>query len=172
MLMVDAIVEGQTMSTYTGRSHYKHWTLSCGGHWYENIWDFEKDEINDVFVPYILKDMPIAIEFIAENGQRVGVTHGGLPNAWTWDQTRKAAECVNKMTDAIVINLMWTRTRAQSTEINTDILGIDLLVNGHTPSKKEVWRGNNVFIDLGAHNPYQLTPINVLDLFDRLESNV
>lgn len=170
VMMLRAIKDGSTIVPYA-RDQMAFWTTN-GGHWYYTIDDEDIAQLKDTYCDLIEYDLPVAIEFIAENGKRVGVTHGGLPRAWTWDQVRVHLKDVLDINDKALQECLWTRTRVRETGFLFDILGVDLLVNGHTPSKKEVWRGgNNVFIDLGTHNPYQLVPINVMDLFDRLENN-
>ena len=162
MIMADAL-------EYAGAM--RMWTMN-GGDWHYSCSDMEIDLLKDYYVDMIYNSLPVAIEFIATNGQRVGITHAGLPRAWTWAQVKGAMKDVKRVfAHRTVQELIWTRTRIQQTGLVADILGIDLLINGHTPSKKEVWRGNNVFIDLGAYNPYQLVPINVIDLFDRMGTN-
>lgn len=145
------------------------WVWDSGGHWYRKLLAEDIFELRHTYVPIILDELPLGIELIAENGKRVAITHAGIPRGWTWTQTRKSLECIHSLTDKVAVAVTWTRSRIQSTAEQADILGCDLLINGHTPSRKEVWRGNNVFIDLGL---YQLIPINILDLFDRMEDNI
>ena len=147
------------------------WAIN-GGEWHYKCTDKEIELLKEYYVDVIYNRLPVAIEFIATNGLRVGITHAGLIRSWTWEQTKKALENVGKVyADRTVQQLIWTRTRIQQTGEVADILDIDLLINGHTPSKKEVWRGNNVFIDLGACNKGQLLPINVIDLLERENKN-
>jgi len=166
MMMAEGVMDKAGEVGY-GKGTFHHWVAN-GGSWYFKLWDMEIDELKETFVPLIRNDLPLAIEFIAENGKRVGVCHAGLPKTWTWTETRKGLECLLDYEDTLGLNVLWTRDRIGQRETK-EILGIDLLVNGHTPTKKEVWKNNNVFIDQGAHNPYQLTPLNVMDLFDRME---
>lgn len=168
LIMCDAL--GDTPQPYHGAEAMHHWHM-CGGVWYKKLKAADIFELRNTYAPIILDELPVGIELIAENGKVVAITHAGIPRGWTWTQTRKALECVQKLTDKVVVAVTWTRTRIQSTEEQADILGCDLMINGHTPSRKETWRGNNVFIDLGAHTPYQLVPINILDLFNRMENN-
>ena len=147
------------------------WAIN-GGEWHYKCTDKEIALLKDYYVDVIYNRLPVAIEFIAANGLRVGITHAGLTRNGTWKQVIHELEDVRTVgTHRTVQELIWTRTRIQQTGEVADILGIDLLINGHTPSKKEVWRGNNVFIDLGACNDGQLTPINIIDLLQRKNKN-
>ena len=147
------------------------WLLN-GGDWHSECTDEEIALLKDYYVDMIYNSLPVAIEFTATNGGLVGVSHAGLPRKATWKQVVHELEDVHNVgANRTVQDLIWTRTRIQQTGEVADILGVDLLINGHTPSVKEVWRGNNVFIDLGACNNGQLTPINVIDLLDRKNKN-
>ena len=147
------------------------WTVN-GGDWHLYLDDEDMDLLINYYKDVIYSRLPVAIEFTATNGQLVGITHAGLPRNSTWKQVVQVLEDVRNIgADRIVQELIWTRTRIQQTGEVADILGVDLLINGHTPSIKEVWRGNNVFIDLGACNNGELNPINVIDLLDRKNKN-
>lgn len=169
VMMIDGVLE-RPLGGYSGGKLRAFWTGN-GGKWYYKLWDYEIDDLKDIYIPILAEETPIAIEFIAENGMRIGVTHAGLPRGWTWDQIRKDLECVTSIGTRVVQECLWTRTKIQSNSFDYDVLGVDLLINGHTPSIKEVWKGNNVFIDLGACNGGELNPINVMDLLDRTEKN-
>lgn len=166
-IMADGITASQT--PYTGRNKRNFWVYDCGGTWFHTLWDFEIDELQNIYAPMIYDELPVGIEFIAENGKKVGVTHAGLPRAWTWSQFKKHLECVEDINDVAIQNALWTRSRFEKEGDSPDILGVDLLINGHTPSKEIKWVGNNVFIDLGAYNPDQLNPINVMDLLEEMD---
>lgn len=167
MMMADGVTEG--LHSYTGRNLTVFWT-SNGGHWYYTIDDKETEILKDIYAPMIYNELPVGIELTAENGMKVAITHAGLPKGWGWNQTRKHLEDVKSIGDVVVQNCLWTRDRINNVAgMQYDILGCDLLINGHTPSRGHAWRGNNVFIDLGYHNPYQLIPINVADLLDELQ---
>lgn len=170
MMMFDAIVNGGATRTPYSRDYFTFWT-SNGGAWYYTIDNEDMDKLKDVYCPLIWEHLPVVIEFIAENGKRIGVTHAGTQRGWGWDQTRKHMECITNLDDRTVQECLWTRTKIQDNGFIFDILGVDLTIHGHTPSIKEVWRGNTVFIDLGMCNGGKLNPINVMDLLDRQNKN-
>jgi len=169
-MMLNALSE-PTLEVYGNRNRMmQHW-VGNGGDWYYGIDQAEIDELKNIFCPLIKHELPVGIEFIAENGKRVGITHAGLPRGWTWGQVKEDLECTQGLGAKVIQECLWTRTKIQDNSFMFDVLGIDLLINGHTPSIKEVWRGNNVFIDLGICNGGKLRPINVLDLLAREEKN-
>lgn len=153
-------------------SDWNMWVQN-GGDWYYLLNEHEKHTLNMLYKTLIEDILPYAIELTAENGERVGITHTDTPKQWPWWEVRKHFQTWQpSITDYITNNILWARWKIQDTEYNKEVLGIDIVVHGHTPSKKRVWRGNAVYIDHGAYNPYQMQPVNVMELLEEHERRI
>jgi serine/threonine protein phosphatase 1 len=160
---------------FTNRGQYNMW-INNGGHWSFTLDSEDKYLLEYHYKTIIMEQLPFGIEFIAENGKCVGITHTDTPRQWPWWEVVKHLEELHSdalsVGDVIVNHMLWSRTKIGNPDFNKDVYGVDLLVHGHTPSKTPVWRGNAVYIDQGAYNPDQLVPHNVLDLMEEYERRI
>ena len=156
--------------SWTDRRQYAMWTQN-GGHWFYTLDEEDKEILENIYTPEILNTLPIGLEFQAENGKRVGITHADIPIQWPWWEVRKHLQGLHedalKLGDVIVNTILWSRAKINDPTYQKEVYGADLVIHGHSPSKKIVWRGNAVFIDLGQCNPYQMIPIDVMELYER-----
>ena len=166
VMMADAIKNAKGISDIQGTNPLLFWVAN-GGAWWYNLGTDELDKLRNKYAPMIFDKLPIGIQLIAANGKYVGVVHAGLPRGWTWTETRKHLECINNIRDKIAQTCLWTRDRVHDTHCNTEVLGIDLLITGHTPTPEPLWRGNNVFIDQGVYTK-ELTPILIDELTEEI----
>jgi serine/threonine protein phosphatase 1 len=165
MMMADAL---------TQRKGWEIW-INNGGDWYYKINDWNKYRLDQVYVPMIKNVLPVAIELTAPNGMQVGVTHTDTPNPWPWWEIRKHFQELNdyafSIGDYILQHVIWSRIKINNVGWDKEVLGTDIVVHGHTPSKERVWRGNTVYIDHGVITK-ELIPINVMELLDEHERRV
>lgn len=156
----------------TLRKYYNMWIYN-GGDWYFKLDDYEKKELDQKYTRYIKNDMPLGLEFVTTEGKKVAVTHTDTPVQWPWWNVREHLQEIDPVeldleSDLIVEHILWSRRKIYAVDYNKEVLGTDIIVHGHTPSKKRVWRGNAVYIDQGQTTG-ELIPINAIDLCNEYE---
>lgn len=126
-----------------------------GGQWFYDVEPNEQHMIYDVF-----KSLPLGIELESRSGKKVGIVHAECPYG-DWDKFKTAKG------DELKYNIesvaQWSRTRYDK-KIDSDIVGVDILFCGHTPTKSgNVEQLGNVFYcDAGSFFRNKLNFIEIL----------
>ncbi|HEX4895762.1 MULTISPECIES: metallophosphoesterase [Solimonas] len=128
----------------------------------------------------ILSRLPLAFEILLADGRKVGIVHAGLPNEWTWADVSDMHEHGSDLYERygrLQRRILWDRSTtiaagiASIPDIEKDIhrlyppatrfehelatcpvLGLDLLVSGHTTlaSRQPLLARNRLHLDTGA----------------------
>jgi serine/threonine protein phosphatase 1 len=108
-----------------------------GGDWWARI---DKD-FRKFLIALVFDKCPIAME-IEQPDFIVGIVHSEVPTA-QWG--------INNWTRYLTVEqALWDRNRIKYGKDHHFIKGIDLVVHGHTPTRKVVHKANEAWIDLGA----------------------
>lgn len=125
-----------------------HWLMNGGG-WFFNL-DYDKEVLAKALV-HKAAELPLVIELITGD-KKVVVCHADYP-----DYEYEFGRPINEE------NVIWDRRRVYDSidGIVNDIAGADLFIFGHTPAKKPMKYGNQMYIDTGAVFCGNLTLVQV-----------
>lgn len=117
----------------------KFWKLN-GGHWFYTLSPHQQYEVIKLFISKLFW----TIEF-NWNQFTIGVVHSDIPALTNWcelDNNYPIADSVQKY-------MVWSRSRIL-TQHESNVLGIDFAISGHTITSNMVRLGNTLSIDTGA----------------------
>lgn len=134
-----------------GLSEYgnvNHWLMNGGG-WFFNL-DYDKEVLAKALA-HKAAELPLVIELVTQD-KKIVICHADYP-----DYEYEFGRPINEE------NVIWDRRRVSDSidGIVNDIAGADLFIFGHTPAKKPMKYGNQMYIDTGAVFCGNLTLVQV-----------
>lgn len=139
----EALFIGGYEEFFTPSLPYTRCLLANGGGWTNSVDKPTKKAIYEVF-----KAMPLGIEILLANGQKIGILHATCPyNDWEQFKNITKAELewdgLNKV--------QWCREQYDR-KCDEIVKNIDFVLHGHSPTTKgEVERyGNRIYCDAGS----------------------
>ncbi|HHE5967902.1 TPA: metallophosphoesterase [Citrobacter braakii] len=125
-----------------------HWLMNGGG-WFFNL-DYDKEVLAKALA-HKAAELPLVIELVTQD-KKIVICHADYP-----DYEYEFGRPINEE------NVIWDRRRVSDSidGIVNDIAGADLFIFGHTPAKKPMKYGNQMYIDTGAVFCGNLTLVQV-----------
>ncbi|WP_020396560.1 metallophosphoesterase [Thiolinea disciformis] len=123
-----------------------NWIVNNGGEWWKDIPPALHERIRTV-----VSDLPLAFEIMTALG-RVGVVHADIPPTLSWSRFVTLLSSEKEVFE----QALWSRHRFRNMQLTgrlQPILGIDLVIFGHTPVSKPIQNSNICYIDTGAAYP-------------------
>lgn len=127
-----------------------------GGTWFMGMTPEKRIEYTIAF-----QRLPIAMDVVIGDNL-VGIVHADCPFEY-WSYLQAALDDEHHR-DAVAYACMWSRDRITH-EKGGGVADLYALVVGHTPLLRMTSRGNVLFIDTGAVFGYDLTVINMTEMF-------
>ncbi|PCK09074.1 MAG: hypothetical protein COA42_05810 [Alteromonadaceae bacterium] len=133
-------------------SIWQSW-MGYGGTWAQTL-------SREMLKPYYtaFSQLPLAIEIILPNQQRVGLIHAQLPDQCDWGIIRRLlsdarASDINK--NQVLSNMLWGRSQTSMSKENRSriksVSNIDHVFHGHTIVPEYLTLTNRTFMDLGSY---------------------
>lgn len=122
---------------------YTNCILANGGEWIKGLTKIEAKLIYETF-----KAMPLGIELLLPNKQRIGIAHATVPYK-DWDQFKNITKAELKWDGKN--RVQWCREQYDS-KSDLVIKNIDWVLHGHSPTQSgKIERfGNRIYCDLGS----------------------
>jgi serine/threonine protein phosphatase 1 len=156
--------EGMLLDARVSQYSLHHWMKYNGGAWWKKLNKKEQDKIY-----YEILKLPYLFEVKTAIGN-VGIAHADLPMNKKWSDIVKAIST----DDELKRHVLWSRQRHKNirrTNTTHPIQGINLVVMGHTPYQKVLYRENIFYIDTGAtyKNDKKLSNLTLLQIHPTLK---